>query len=159
VQVSSLLLAVLSLGASSSDSLFALAISSNLIYTAFIHCLTLILQIPNYSFVLHQRTEETTYLYGAAVIIIEGLFVLHDKAIRDVLDLKVFVQVSSDYRSASAPADHFSQCRQCDSDLMLARRLRRDLVERGRDAAGVLDQFVLPSLSSLPRSPLTLLAL
>lgn len=50
-------------------------------------------QIPNYSFVLHQRTEETTYLYGAAVIIIEGLFVLHDKAIRDVLDLKVFVQV------------------------------------------------------------------
>ncbi|ORY74045.1 uridine kinase family-domain-containing protein [Leucosporidium creatinivorum] len=85
-------------------------------------------QIPNYSFVLHQRTEETTYLYGAAVIIIEGLFVLHDKAIRDVLDLKVFVQ--------------------CDSDLMLARRLRRDLVERGRDAAGVLDQylrFVKPS--------------
>ncbi|KAK4049872.1 Uridine kinase [Microbotryomycetes sp. JL221] len=73
----------------------------------------------------------TSYLYGAAVVIIEGLFVLHDKAIRDELDLKVFVQ--------------------CDSDLMLARRLRRDIVERGRTAEGVLDQylrFVKPSFDN-----------
>lgn len=47
---------------------------------------------------------------------------LYDKKLRDLLDLKIFVQ--------------------CDSDLMLARRLRRDLVERGRDAAGVLDQYL-----------------
>lgn len=66
--------------------------------------------------------KDTTYLYGATVVIIEGLFVLHDKDLRDVLDLKVFVQ--------------------CDSDLMLARRLNRDLVERGRDPAGVLDQYL-----------------
>lgn len=79
-------------------------------------------QIPNYSFVEHQRTDESTYLYGANVIIVEGIFVLYDKKLRDLLDLKIFVQ--------------------CDSDLMLARRLRRDLVERGRDAAGVLDQYL-----------------
>lgn len=79
-------------------------------------------QIPNYSFVHHNRMKDTTYLYGATVVIIEGLFVLHDKDLRDVLDLKVFVQ--------------------CDSDLMLARRLKRDLVERGRDPAGVLDQYL-----------------
>ncbi|BGP56469.1 Uridine kinase [Rhodotorula sphaerocarpa] len=79
-------------------------------------------QIPNYSFVEHQRTSETTYLYGANVIIVEGIFVLYDKNLRDLLDLSIFVQ--------------------CDSDLMLARRLRRDLVERGRDAAGVLDQYL-----------------
>lgn len=88
-------------------------------------------QIPNYSFVHHNRMEDTTYLYGATVVIIEGLFVLHDKDLRDVLDLKVFVQ--------------------CDSDLMLARRLKRDLVERGRDPAGVLDQylrFVKPSFDN-----------
>ncbi|KAM0751561.1 armadillo beta-catenin plakoglobin [Meredithblackwellia eburnea MCA 4105] len=88
-------------------------------------------QIPNYSFVLHQRTEETTYLYGAAVIIVEGIFALHDPAIRELMDLKIFVQ--------------------CDSDLMLARRLRRDLLERGRDAGGVLDQylrFVKPSFDN-----------
>lgn len=80
-------------------------------------------QIPDYSFVLHNRTDKSTYLYGAGCIILEGLFVLHDPNIREVLDLKVFVQ--------------------CDSDLMLARRLRRDLVERGRDPAGVLDQYVV----------------
>ncbi|CEQ41542.1 SPOSA6832_03254, partial [Sporobolomyces salmonicolor] len=88
-------------------------------------------QMPNYSFTMHQRTAETTYLYGAAIVIVEGIFVLHDKALRDVLDLKIFVQ--------------------CDSDLMLARRLRRDLVERGREAGGVLDQylrFVKPSFDN-----------
>ncbi|GAA97909.1 uncharacterized protein L969DRAFT_25645 [Mixia osmundae IAM 14324] len=85
-------------------------------------------QIPVYSFVHHQRMPETQYLYGAAVIIVEGIFVLHDPRTRDLLDIKVYVQ--------------------CDSDLMLARRLRRDLIERGRDVQGVLDQylqFVKPS--------------
>ncbi|SCZ87637.1 BZ3500_MvSof-1268-A1-R1_Chr2-2g05103 [Microbotryum saponariae] len=77
-------------------------------------------QLPNYSFAKHARTDETTYIYGATVVIVEGIHALHE-SLRDVYDLKVFVQ--------------------CDSDLMLARRLRRDLVERGRDAAGVLDQL------------------
>ncbi|KAL8279835.1 hypothetical protein RQP46_007685 [Phenoliferia psychrophenolica] len=88
-------------------------------------------QIPNYSFVLHQRTDETTYLYGAGVVLVEGIFALHDPQIRALLDLKIFVQ--------------------CDSDLMLARRLRRDILERGRDVGGVLDQyltFVKPSFDS-----------
>lgn len=53
---------------------------------------------------------------------VEGIFVLYDKNLRDLLDMSIFVQ--------------------CDSDLMLARRLRRDLVERGRDASGVLDQYL-----------------
>ncbi|KAK4046071.1 Uridine kinase [Microbotryomycetes sp. JL201] len=69
--------------------------------------------------------------YDLMLIILEGLFVLHDKAIRDELDLRVFVQ--------------------CDSDLMLARRLRRDIIERGRTAEGVLDQylrFVKPSFDN-----------
>ncbi|GAA5873911.1 hypothetical protein JCM16303_002628 [Sporobolomyces ruberrimus] len=51
-------------------------------------------QIPNYSFVKHSRLDETTYLYGAAIVIVEGIFVLHDEALRNVLDLKVFVQLS-----------------------------------------------------------------
>ncbi|GAA5983439.1 hypothetical protein JCM11641_007849 [Rhodosporidiobolus odoratus] len=88
-------------------------------------------QIPNYSFVKHARTSETTYLYGANVIIVEGIFVLHDPALRDVLDLRIFVQ--------------------CDSDLMLARRIRRDIVERGRDPEGIINQyltFVKPALDN-----------
>jgi len=48
--------------------------------------------------------------------------VLYDKATRDLLDLKVFVQ--------------------CDSDLMLARRIQRDVAERGRDVQGILDQYL-----------------
>ena len=56
--------------------------------------------------------HRTQYLYGASVVIVEGIFCLHDPAIRDLLDLKVFVQ--------------------CDSDIMLARRIRRDIQERGR---------------------------
>ncbi|PWY98602.1 hypothetical protein BCV70DRAFT_201924 [Testicularia cyperi] len=79
-------------------------------------------EIPVYSFVQHQRTAETTYLYGPAVLIVEGIFVLHDPEIRQLLDLKVYVQA--------------------DSDLMLARRIKRDIVERGRSVNSVIDQYL-----------------
>lgn len=79
-------------------------------------------EIPVYSFVQHQRTSETNYLYGPAVLIVEGIFVLHDPEIRKLLDLKVFVQA--------------------DSDLMLARRIKRDIVERGRSVSSILDQYL-----------------
>ncbi|PFH53005.1 hypothetical protein AMATHDRAFT_1730 [Amanita thiersii Skay4041] len=84
--------------------------------------------IPVYSFSEHQRLNETKYLYGATVIIAEGIMSLHDPELRALYDLKVFVQ--------------------CDSDLMLARRIRRDVEERGRTVSGILDQylrFVKPS--------------
>lgn len=87
--------------------------------------------IPVYSFTNHQRTSETTYLYGHAVIVVEGIFVLQDPKLRELLDLKIFVQT--------------------DPDLMLARRIRRDIVERGRSVDGVLDQylrFVKPSFDT-----------
>lgn len=70
----------------------------------------------------HQRTEEKVYLYGASVIIVEGLFVLNDPGVRDLLDLKIFVQA--------------------DSDLMLARRIIRDTKERGRDVHGIIDHYL-----------------
>ncbi|KIJ51553.1 hypothetical protein M422DRAFT_26957 [Sphaerobolus stellatus SS14] len=93
--------------------------------------------VPVYSFSHHQRLEETQYLYGAAIIIAEGILALHDPVMRALYDLKVFVQ--------------------CDSDLMLARRIRRDTKERGRSVDGVLDQylrFVKPSYDNfvLPSS-------
>ncbi|KAH7106502.1 uridine kinase [Auriculariales sp. MPI-PUGE-AT-0066] len=84
--------------------------------------------VPVYSFTHHQRLDETQYIYGAAIIIAEGILALHDPALRAIYDMKIFVQ--------------------CDSDLMLARRLRRDVKERGRAVDGVLDQylrFVKPS--------------
>lgn len=88
-------------------------------------------QIPVYSFTQHQRTSESTYLYGHAVIVVEGIFVLQDKALRDLLDMKIFVHT--------------------DPDIMLARRIRRDTLERGRSVDGVLDQylrFVKPSFDT-----------
>lgn len=48
-----------------------------------------------YSFITHQRSEDTQYLYGASVIIVEGILALNDPRMRDLFDLKVFVNVSS----------------------------------------------------------------
>ncbi|GHJ87771.1 hypothetical protein NliqN6_4173 [Naganishia liquefaciens] len=79
-------------------------------------------EIPVYSFKDHQRLDETKYLYGASVIIVEGIMTLTDPGLRDLYDLKVFVNA--------------------DSDLMLARRIRRDVRERGRDVEGILDQYL-----------------
>ncbi|KAF9565271.1 armadillo/beta-catenin/plakoglobin [Agrocybe pediades] len=90
--------------------------------------------IPVYSFAEHQRLEETKYLYGATIIIAEGIMALVDPALRALYDLKVFVQ--------------------CDSDLMLARRIKRDVKERGRDVGGILDQYlryVKPSYDTFVR--------
>ncbi|KAF8896342.1 armadillo/beta-catenin/plakoglobin [Infundibulicybe gibba] len=94
--------------------------------------------IPVYSFSEHQRLAETKYLYGATIIITEGIMALHDPALRALYDLKVFVQ--------------------CDSDLMLARRIKRDVKERGRNVDGVLDQYlryVKPSYDNFVRPTAT----
>ncbi|KAI8923590.1 uridine kinase [Entophlyctis helioformis] len=84
--------------------------------------------VPVYDFATHSRLNKTTKIYGANVVIFEGIFALYDKAVRDVMDLKLFVDT--------------------DDDVRLARRIRRDIAERGRDKHGVLDQyrrFVKPS--------------
>ncbi|ELU40731.1 armadillo/beta-catenin/plakoglobin [Rhizoctonia solani AG-1 IA] len=75
--------------------------------------------VPIYSFTEHQRMEQRKYLYGANIIIVEGIMALQDPQLRDLYDVKIFVQ--------------------CDSDLMLARRIKRDVAERGRDVDGILE--------------------
>jgi uridine kinase len=77
--------------------------------------------VPVYDFATHSRLDVTTPMYGANVIVFEGLFTLYDKRVRDLLDLKIFVDT--------------------DADVRLARRLRRDIAERGRSAMGVLAQY------------------
>lgn len=84
--------------------------------------------IPQYSFVSHSRLPSSKPLYGADVVIFEGILALYNKELRDQMDIKVFVDT--------------------DDDIRLARRLKRDIAERGRDLAGVLHQynkFVKPS--------------
>lgn len=84
--------------------------------------------IPVYSFKLHNRTKKCTTIYGANVIIIEGIYALYDPRLLELMDLKVFVDT--------------------DLDVCLARRLTRDILERGRDLEGALRQwetFVKPN--------------
>eukprot|EP01120_Amphizonella_sp_Union-15-10_P010370 TRINITY_DN4138_c0_g1_i1.p1 TRINITY_DN4138_c0_g1~~TRINITY_DN4138_c0_g1_i1.p1 ORF type:complete len:365 (-),score=62.39 TRINITY_DN4138_c0_g1_i1:4-1098(-) len=87
-----------------------------------------LVEIPVYDFKTHSRSSHTKTVYGADVIILEGILVFFLRELRDVMDIKIFVDTEPDIR--------------------LARRLRRDISERGRDISGVLlqySQFVKPA--------------
>lgn len=76
---------------------------------------------PTYDFVNHTRSSVIEKLEPAEVIIIEGLFVLEEKSIRDRCDIKVFVETPADIR--------------------FIRRLVRDVKERGRTLESVVQQY------------------
>ncbi|XP_071483781.1 uridine-cytidine kinase-like 1 [Diadema antillarum] len=78
-------------------------------------------EVPVYNFTTHSREKEKKTMYGANVVIFEGIMAFCKKELIDVLDMKIFVDT--------------------DSDIRLARRLRRDITERGRDLEGVLKQY------------------
>lgn len=85
-------------------------------------------QIPLYSFQHHARTDKHVTIYGANVIIIEGIYALYDPRLLELMDFKVFVDT--------------------DLDVCLARRLTRDIMYRGRDLQGTLvqwERFVKPN--------------
>jgi len=84
--------------------------------------------VPCYDFITHSRAPESTTIYGADVVILEGILVFYPKELRDLFDMKIFVDA--------------------DADTRLARRVIRDINHRGRDVMGVLRQyekFVKPS--------------
>lgn len=76
---------------------------------------------PVYSFTDHNRTGETITTYPKKVIIVEGILILSNSAIRELFDLKIFVHADSDER--------------------LIRRLKRDMASRGRDLEEVLNRY------------------
>ncbi|XP_028308376.1 uridine-cytidine kinase-like 1 isoform X4 [Gouania willdenowi] len=78
-------------------------------------------KIPVYDFTTHGRQKEWKTVYGASVIIFEGIMAFTDKELLQLLDMKIFVDT--------------------DSDIRLVRRLRRDITERGRDIEGVIKQY------------------
>ncbi|KDD72502.1 phosphoribulokinase/uridine kinase, partial [Helicosporidium sp. ATCC 50920] len=85
-------------------------------------------EVPVYDFVRHCRSEHRQIVLPADVVVIEGILVLAIPAIRDLLHMKIFVDT--------------------DDDVRLARRIQRDVAERGREIGGVLEQytrFVKPS--------------
>ncbi len=76
---------------------------------------------PVYSFVEHNRTDETITTYPKKVIIVEGILILTHPEIREMFDVKLYVHADSDER--------------------LIRRLKRDMAERGRDLNEVLKRY------------------
>ncbi|KAI8425914.1 hypothetical protein MSG28_004921 [Choristoneura fumiferana] len=79
-------------------------------------------EVPIYNYVTHSRENRTKTMYGANVIIFEGILAFYNSDVLNLLDMKVFVDT--------------------DADIRLARRLRRDIVQRGRDLEGVLKQYM-----------------
>jgi uridine kinase len=78
-------------------------------------------EIPTYDFSTHTRARETELLHPTPVVVVDGILVLADPRLRDTMDLKVFVDTESDIR--------------------LLRRIRRDVVKRGRTADSVIAQW------------------
>ena len=76
---------------------------------------------PTYDFTVHNRSDITEKIEPCRVIILEGLFVLEEESIRDLLDIKIFVDTPSDLR--------------------FIRRLVRDIKERKRDLDSVVSQY------------------
>ncbi len=76
---------------------------------------------PVYSFVEHNRTEESVPVKPSKVIIIDGILIFENKELRDLMDIKVFVDT--------------------DADVRLARRILRDVKERGRSMESVINQY------------------
>ena len=76
---------------------------------------------PVYSYKNHERTEEVIPVYPHPLIIVEGILVLENPALRSLMDIKLFVDTEDDVR--------------------LVRRLRRDIAERGRSLERVLGQY------------------
>lgn len=78
--------------------------------------------VPVYDFTTHLRTEETRRVDPTPVVIVDGILVLAEPDLRELLDLRVYVDT--------------------DPDIRFIRRLRRDLEERGRTLESVVEQYV-----------------
>ncbi|KAM0935961.1 putative transferase [Dioscorea sansibarensis] len=77
--------------------------------------------VPNYDFKNHKSIFPARKVNPSDVVILEGILVFHDPRVRNLMNMKIFVDT--------------------DADVRLARRIGRDTVDRGRDIKGVLDQY------------------
>jgi uridine kinase len=77
---------------------------------------------PVYSFVEHNRTTETVLVKPSRVVIVDGILIFENAALREQMDIKVFVDT--------------------DADVRLARRIMRDVCDRGRTMESVINQYI-----------------
>ncbi len=78
--------------------------------------------VPVYDFTRHCRTDQTRRVEPHPVILVEGLLIFAEKRLRELFDIKIFVDT--------------------DNDIRFIRRLRRDIAERGRSMESVVDQYL-----------------
>ena len=77
---------------------------------------------PVYNYAMHTRSDETIHVEPKDVIIVEGILILEDEGLRNLMDMKLYVDT--------------------DADIRIIRRLTRDIQERGRTIDSVIDQYV-----------------
>ena len=78
--------------------------------------------VPVYDFSTHTRTERVEHVQPRPVVIVEGILILAERALRELMDIRVFVRT--------------------DADLRVIRRIERDLAERERSLESVVEQYV-----------------
>jgi uridine kinase len=79
------------------------------------------IQCPVYDFTQHNRSNKTKTIVPKQVIIVEGILIFEDQPLRDLMDIRIFVDT--------------------DADVRLCRRIKRDVEERGRTLESVLNQY------------------
>lgn len=80
------------------------------------------IEIPIYDYTKHTRSNETIHVEPKDVIILEGILILEDKRLRELMDIKLYVDT--------------------DADLRIIRRIERDMKERGRSLDSVIHQYL-----------------
>jgi len=80
------------------------------------------IEVPIYDFTRHRRTSRTEHLQPSRVVLVEGILIFVEAALRRLFDIKIFVDT--------------------DADLRFIRRLRRDITERGRTVESVVGQYL-----------------
>ncbi|MDU5200890.1 uridine kinase [Finegoldia magna] len=80
------------------------------------------IDIPTYDFTIHTRSSDTLKKSPKPIVIVEGILVLENEELRNLMDMKVFVD--------------------CDGDVRLKRRITRDVVERDRTIESILTQYM-----------------
>lgn len=80
-----------------------------------------IIRRPVYDYSIHNRSKETVTVYPKKILMLEGILILESEALRDLMDLKIFVDTDADER--------------------LMRRITRDMAERSRSVESILRQY------------------
>lgn len=79
-------------------------------------------ELPVYDFTTHSRTDRTIHIEPHKIILVEGILIFYEPALRKLFDVKIFVDT--------------------DADIRFIRRLQRDITERGRTTESVINQYL-----------------